>query len=400
MIIRINTIKQFLDNGKSVLILGARGTGKSYYINYLLNDYTEVLKIDLLDNYLYRRYLHLPEQLTKDVEFKINKDYILYIFIDEIQKLPLLLNEVHRCIENFKNRVVFILTGSSARKLKNNNSNLLAGRALFIQFFPLNIFEINAEKNLSKILQYGTLPEAFLENDEYMIKEYLSSYTFIYLKEEILQESVVRNIDVFSRFLEIAAFENGMPVNFSKIAKQVGSSINTVRTHYQILEDTLIAMKIPAWTFSVRKQLQQAAKYYFFDNGIINSLTGELSTELRESSFRYGRLFENYVINEIVRYNAINRCNCKLYHYRTNHGIEIDLIIQRNIKSTPIAVEVKSGKNPVYNDVKQFASFKDDYPDANCIVLCNTPFAYRDNGVSFYPFQKGIKDIFNKNLLL
>jgi predicted AAA+ superfamily ATPase len=393
MVQRINTIKEVLKKKKSVLVLGPRGSGKTYFVNHLLESFNNKLKIDLLDGALYRRYLNKPEQLSKDIEYQLNND-VLYVFIDEVQTIPQLLNEVHRLIERYKGRCVFILTGSSARRLKRNETNLLAGRALFFPFYPFNSSEIDIEKHFSKILQFGTLPEVFLENDIELIKKYLLTYCYVYLKEEILQESVVRNIEGFSRFLELSAIENGMPVNFSKIAKQVGLSTNTVKGHYQIIEDSFLVTRIPAWTYSIKKQLQQSAKYYFFDNGIVNALTGELSTELRESTFRYGRLFENFVINEIIRYNTINELNYRLYHYRTNHGAEIDLILQKNIRSEPVAVEVKSGSNPGISDVKQFRSLRDDYPNAKCVVLCSTPFPYKDNGILFLPYKNGIKEIF------
>jgi uncharacterized protein len=156
----------------------------------------------------------------------------------------------------------------------------------------------------------------------------------------------------------------------------------------------LIAVKIPAWTFSIRKQLLKMPKYYFFDNGVLNSLTGELKTELKESSYRFGRLFENFVVNEIIRYNSLMGFDYNLYHYRTNHGTEIDLILQKNIKSPPIAIEIKSATNPKWTDVKQLAHFHEEFPNSKRIVLCRTLNPYRENEIDFLPFNKGIKQIF------
>ncbi len=243
-------------------------------------------------------------------------------------------------------------------------------------------------------MQYGTLPKSFIEKDIELVEDYLRTYTHIYLKEEIQQESLTRNIDIFSRFLEFAAFENGHPVNYSKIGKQLGISLKTVQGHYQILEDTLIITKIPAWTFSIRKQMIKMPKYYFFDNGVLNSLTGELKTELKESSYRFGNLFENLVINEIIRYNTLMKFDYRLYHYRTNHGMEIDLILQKNIKYPPIAVEIKSGTNPEAVSIKQLKIFKEEFPNSNCYVLCRTPYSYKEDNIIFLPFQDGIKHIF------
>ncbi|ETR68866.1 MAG: AAA+ superfamily ATPase [Candidatus Magnetoglobus multicellularis str. Araruama] len=162
-----------------------------------------------------------------------------------------------------------------------------------------------------------------------MIIEYLKTYAHLYLKEEVLQESIVRNIEGFGRFLEFAAFINGSPVNYTKLARQVGLSNRTIKGYFQILEDTLLVHKIPAWTYSVKKQIQKSAKFYFFDNGLLNALKGELKTDLKEASFRFGHLFENMIINEIIKYNILNNYDYKIYHYRTNHNLEIDLIVQK-----------------------------------------------------------------------
>ena len=394
MIKRYTKIDELIAKNQSVLVLGPRGTGKSFYINNLLSNRTNKLVIDLLGAEAFSKFLKHPEQLSKQVEYQLNNSEQLLVFIDEVQRVPELLNEVHQLIEFHHERIQFILTGSSARKLRRSHANLLAGRAIYIPFYPFNNHEIDLLTCFDKIMQFGTLPKAFLENDPDLIDNYLRSYTHVYLKEEIQQESLTRNIEAFSRFLEFAAFENGQPINYSKIAKQIGVSLKTVQGHYQILEDTLIAVKIPAWTFSIRKQLLKMPKYYFFDNGVLNSLTGELRTELKESSYRFGRLFENFVVNEIIRYNTLMGFDYNLYHYRTNHGTEIDLILQKNIKSPPVAVEIKSAITPASTDVKQLAHFYDEFPDSKRIVLCRTQDPYREHGIDFLPFMTGIKQIF------
>jgi len=324
----------------------------------------------------------------------LKKGGSLCVFIDEIQKVPLLLDEIHLLIEKYKKRVVFILTGSSARKLKSENVNLLAGRAIKIPFFKFSFEEIDVNDNLHKVLQYGLLPEAYTENDLELTVDYLKSYTGTYLQEEILQESRKRNINKFSCFLELAAVSNGTPINYTKISRQTGVADQTIKSHYQILEDTLMVRKIPAWTQSIRKQLQKAPKYFFFDNGIVNALTGELLSELRESSFRYGHLFENFVINEIIKYNEVHNYDFRLYHYRTNHGGEIDLIIQKNASSSPIAIEVKSSTMPSLSDVTALSAFMNEHENARAYVLCRADYPYEENGITFYPFVQGIQQIF------
>ena len=393
---RFTSIGNFLDKKQSVLILGPRGSGKSYYINHLLKPTADKIVFDLLESETYGQLLKNPGFLSKSVGYRLESTENLVVFVDEVQKVLALLDEVHHLIEKFGKRVVFILTGSSARKLRKSHANLLAGRAVYIPFFPFNMMDIDLSNNLERVLQYGALPKAFLEDDLFLVENYLRTYTHIYLKEEVQQESLTRNIDIFSRFLEFAAFENGNPINYSKIAKQLGVSLKTVQGHYQILEDTLLITKIPAWTFSIRKQLIQMPKYYFFDNGVLNSLTGELKTELKESSYRYGNLFENLVVNEMIRYNDLMQLDYKFYHYRTNHGSEIDLILQKSIKSPPIAVEIKSTSFPENINLKPLKNFKNEYSEAQCYVLCRTAFPYRQSGVVFLPFPDGVADIFNR----
>jgi predicted AAA+ superfamily ATPase len=221
--------------------------------------------------------------------------------IDEIQRIPALLNEVQRCIEAFKPNIVFILTGSSARKLKKEDANLLAGRAIKQDFLALSSDEIDFSTDLDAIMLWGTLPEVIQSTDAEFTKHYLNSYVGTYLEEEIKKESEIRNLPGFRRFLDVAASENGRNINYTKIAKSAGISPNTVKDYYTILTDTLLAYELPAWFYSKRKQLQHSSRYYFFDNGIVTALTGHLSTELKPSTYLYGTLFESMVVTELIR---------------------------------------------------------------------------------------------------
>lgn len=391
---RINKLKSLLEKKQSLLILGPRGAGKTWYIKTLLKDSPNTLTLDLLENDVYLKYLKQPSLLRKEIEYILDKTTGLLVFIDEVQKLPVLLDEVHRTIEDFKGHCQFVLTGSSARKLRKAHANLLAGRALYIHFVPFHFREIDFVKHLDKILQYGTLPSAFLEEDEEVVIHYLKTYTDTYLKEEIREEALSRNVADFSKFLELAAFENGSPVNYLKMGRQVGVSDNTIRTHYEILEDTLIATRVPAWTYSLKKQLTHSAKYYFFDNGLINALTGELRTELRKSSYRYGKLFENIAINEILRYNQLEGFDYSYYHYRDSKGGEIDLILQKNIKSPPIAIEIKSTDMPLEKEFPTLLSFQRENPEARLYILCNCKHSFEANGVTYLSFPGGIPELF------
>lgn len=290
---RLNFLK-LIEKGSSVLLLGPRGTGKTNLIKVSLPKMGQHLHIDLLRGGEYQRYLNAPERLGAEVKERLrNMDGNLVVAIDEIQKLPRLLDEVHALIEDHKGHLAFVLSGSSARKLRRGGANLLAGRALSNFLHPLHASELDL--NLAKALRLGTLPAVYFATEEIAIPM-LQSYVSTYLREEIQQESLVRAIDRFGRFLEYAGQVNGEPVNFSKLSKQIGVAGRTVAEYYSILVDTLIAVQLPGWSESVKKQLLQAPKFYFFDCGVLNAINGYLQMDLKESSFLYGRLFETFVI--------------------------------------------------------------------------------------------------------
>lgn len=388
-------IKSFLARQQSVLVLGPRGTGKTYYLSRLLNDFRRTETIDLLNKEVFRNYLSDPSRLYKEIEQSLRLDPTpIVVMIDEVQLLPNLLDEVHRTIENFKPKVAFLLTGSSARKLKREDANLLAGRALKMDFFPLGLDEIQFESHLPSILQWGTLPTVVAEEDLEIRESYLNTYVGTYLIEEIQKEAQIRNLEGFSRFLEIAAAENGQSVNFSRLGRAAHIADVTIKEYFQILCDTLLAFHVPAWSFSKREQLQLSPKYYIFDNGVINSLLGELKSTPRPSTYKFGRLFENLVVGQLFQYRAKNNLSASIYHYRLKKGKEIDLIVQRNPNSAPVAVEIKSANNLSAEEVKQLISFKQTYPDSSVLVICRTDKAYVDQGIEFFGLTDGVQRVF------
>lgn len=317
----------------------------------------------------------------------------MLIFIDEIQLIPKLLNEVHRAIEDFQTQCTFLLTGSSARKLKRENANLLAGRAIRCDFFPISHQEYDFNAHLDQILQWGSLPKALLTKSDAIKTAYLETYVHTYLREEIQRESEIRNLEAFSRFLELAAVYNSKPINFAKIGRAAGVDGKTIKEYFSVLEDTLVAFTLPAWSFSIARQLQSAPKIYLFDNGVINALTGDLRAELSPATYRYGVLFENLVINEINRLRSFEFPDISLYHYRTLNGVEIDVILQKNISTSPVAVEIKSQSAPTLSDVKGLHQFNQDHPEAPRYVICQTPTRYVLEGVVFLPLVEGIKEV-------
>ncbi len=386
-------LSELITAGQSVLVLGPRGTGKTYYLSQSLLNSSNKVQIDLLDELIFQRYLKEPNLLKNEIEAVLRtKTERATVFIDEVQRLPALLNTVHLLLERHKGRITFVLSGSSARKLKRADANLLAGRALKVDFFPLGVDEVNYQDNESKLLQYGSLPFAFTAANPLICRKYLQTYVAVYLQEEIQREAQLRNLEGFSRFLDLAAADNGQPLNFSRIARNAGLSDVTVKDYYAILEDTLLAYRIPAWTYSARKKMLQAAKFYLFDNGVINALLGELNTELRPTTFRFGKLFENFVITQLLQHRAKNDLAVNFYHYRTESGTEIDLILQKNSYSQPVAVEIKSGTAPQPKDVSQLLKFGREYPSSHRVVICRTPVRYEVDSIKFLPLAEGINE--------
>ena len=314
--------------GKSVLLFGPRGTGKSTWIrdrfpdatSYDLLDTREALRLSKDPQALYREVSHLPAGS--------------WVVVDEVQKAPELLNEVHRLIE--LNKLRFVLSGSSARKLRRgNNVNLLAGRARTISLFPLVSRELDLDLELEKILRFGALPEAITGDDP---QEYLRAYTDTYLVQEVQAEALTRNVGAFARFLEIAARQNAQLTNFTSIARDAAISRHTVQNHFQILIDTLLGFWLPAWKLkSANKQVTQS-KFYFFDSGVARALTGRLSfPPTREES---GALLETFILAELRAYLAYSGKHNPLSFWRNYDGTEVDLICET--ENGCVAVEIKA----------------------------------------------------------
>jgi uncharacterized protein len=335
MVNRALSLTSLLGTRNSAFLFGPRGSGKTSLAKGFLAKRPNSREIDLLDPDNFSRYLTTPARLGEELERDLTKSgKPLVVFIDEIQRLPELLNVVHRLYEKHKGRLQFLLTGSSARKLKRGAANLLGGRLWTLKLHPLTHRE--GVVDLERALQFGTLPAAYLSNDN--PERMLRSYVDTYLKEEVLQEGLVRQTAGFVRFLEVAAQAHGEPVNHAKLARQCGVSLQTAQEFFSILVDTLIAFRLDGWSHSVRKQLRQAPKYYFFDCGVLNAARGELRTELKPSSYRFGKLFETWVILETIRLNDYLEADLRLHYWRTNTGMEVDLLLSRGTAAPHLAV--------------------------------------------------------------
>lgn len=355
-----------LTKSHSFFLFGPRGCGKSTLLQTQYKT-KKSLYLDLLESRTETRYHRDPDLLYKDVKARKNVDWVI---IDEVQKVPKLLDLVHKCIEEFK--IKFILTGSSARKLKRGGANLLAGRAFLYHLYPLTAAEIGDEFDLEFALKWGTMPSLFALLQEDEKTNYLFSYTRNYIREEILVEQIVRNVEGFRAFLEIAAQMNTKPLNFSKISRDVGVDSKTVQTYYQILEDTLIGFILPAYHRSVRKAQSFQPKFYFFDIGVVRSLDGTLGADPAPGTSSYGCYFESFVINEIYRVNSYSQKYFMLSHYETSTSQEIDLILTKAKKI--IAIEIKSSARVDQTEVAAFERRAKGFAAAKLYYLSNDSF--------------------------
>jgi len=324
--------------------------------------------IDLLDPDIEERYCKRPALLERDLMEQPQS--VMRIVIDEIQKVPKLLDVVHRLMNNKK--WTFVLTGSSARKLKRGAADLLAGRAFVYHLHPFTAVELGSAFSLDKALRWGTLPAILESADDAQRIEYLRAYAHTYLREEIVAEQAVRNLPPFRRFLEVAAQSNGKIINFSRIADDVGVATATVQSYFTILEDTLVGFLLPGHHVSVRKQQSTAPKFYFFDTGVKRALEGTLHADVVQGTYAYGEAFEHLLLLEMVRANEYRRLDWKFSYLRTNHGAEIDVVIERP-GVAPMLVEVKSADSIADRDVSTLNRFASDMPGSECWCLSRDP---------------------------
>jgi predicted AAA+ superfamily ATPase len=333
-----NLLKQ-----KSFFLFGPRATGKTSLIREQLS--ANVLIINLLRSDMFLRLSADPSLLEEIVDTRTNDETI--VVIDEVQKVPILLNEVHRLIEEKK--IKFLLTGSSARKLRKSDVNLLAGRAWEAHLFPLTRQEI-PNFSLQRYLAFGGLPSVYLSENP---REELIAYVDTYLKEEIQAEAVVRKIQAFSRFLTVSALTSGRILNFSSLSNDIGIPAVTIREYYQILEDTLIGFLLPAWTKTEKRKPMSTAKFYFFDVGVMHQLA-DIHT-IEPNTDVYGQAFEHFIAMELSAYLSYNRKNLALSFWAAQNGQEVDFIV-----GDDIAIEIKSTKTVTAKHLKGLKALQEE----------------------------------------
>ncbi|MEI8347789.1 MAG: ATP-binding protein [Pseudomonadota bacterium] len=317
----------------SIFLLGPRMTGKTY----LLKEMDVDVYIDLLDVNKELELRSNPKLFWEQIEALPNRSNII---IDEIQKVPELLDYIHKAIEEKKHK--FILSGSSARKLKKQSANLLAGRALDYKLWPLTIEEIAKKIPLTKIVELGSLPKVcqlLAQKNEEEAQDILRTYTNLYLKEEIQQESIVRKLASFQRFFAVAAQSHGEVVEYANIASECSVPSSTVKEYFQILEDTLVGFFL--WPYNRSERKKARPKFYFFDNGVVRAIQGRLNA--KPGPDELGHLFEAFFVNEVRRINSYLKKDFNLSLWRQDK-YEIDLVISRGSKML-MAFEIKSGKN-------------------------------------------------------
>ncbi len=350
-------IAKFLEKSKkSILLLGPRQTGKSTLAASLNPDLT----INLARETSYLEFSSNPYELEERVAM-LNQGTVV---IDEVQRLPSLLNTVQAIIDEKNNKIRFILTGSSARKLKRGKANLLPGRVHAFHLGPLTCEELNYAVDLKTALTFGMLPGVVTEKSAEEKMMTLKSYAAIYLKEEIQAEALTKNIEGFSRFIYIVAAEATHFLDFTKLSSEARIPRQSAVRYFEILEDTMIVHRCESFSNSHRKRLLKHPKFFFFDVGVLNGLLGNFSV----SSDRIGYLFEHFIFNQMVESAASNNESIRISSYRTQHGAEVDFILEKN--NEVIAIEVKASKNISTQDLRGLKNFKEYYgKSARAIVL-------------------------------
>lgn len=377
-----------LPKRESLFLFGARGTGKSTLIKQAFSNTKHVL-FNLLDPEQEEQFSMDPNELQAQV-LALPKD-VTHIIIDEVQKIPKLLDLVHKLIEDTSKK--FILTGSSARKLKRGGANLLAGRAFVYHLFPFSFLELGDNFELDRALTRGLLPKIqFFDSDEYRFK-FLQAYTNTYLKEEVWSEQIIKKLNPFRKFLEVSAQSNGKIINYANIARDVGVDDKTIAEYFSILEDTLIGFFIEPFHNSFRKRLSSKPKFYYFDPGVVRSLTRQLSIPLKTGTSNYGEVFEHFIITECLKLAAYYKPEYRFSYLRTKDDVEIDLVVER--PGLPILfIEIKSAGSVALQDLSNFIKITNDFGECEAVCFAKVSISKIYDNITVMPWQFGIKKFF------
>ncbi|MBL7071852.1 MAG: ATP-binding protein [Candidatus Omnitrophica bacterium] len=359
---------------KSLFLFGPRQTGKSCLI---ANTLSKFRSYDMLDSDIYLTLSREPKRLEQEI--RPNEKIVI---IDEIQKLPFLLDEVHRIIEKYG--IHFLLTGSSARKLRRGGVNLLGGRARSRYLHPFIFSELKERFHLLKALNNGLVPSIYFSDSP---EQDLKAYAGDYIKEEVAAEGLTRNIPAFSRFLQVAAMCNGLLINFTNISNDAQVPSSTVQEYFQILRDTLIGFDVPAWKKSLKRKPISTSKFYFFDVGVMRYLQNR--SILKDGSPEFGDAFETYLAHELKAFVDYNNLG-ELYYWRSKSGYEVDFVIDDRI-----AVEVKAKKNVSQRDLRGIIALKEEKKLAHYTVVCLEKRPRVIQGINILPWKDFLRQLWN-----
>ena len=362
-------------NGRqSFFLFGPRGTGKT---TWLKQRFPDAIYLDLLDHALYLELLARPQRL-RDL---IPPGYDGWVVVDEVQRTPLVLNEVHRLIE--ADGLRFILSGSSARSLRRRGVNLLGGRARTHHLYPLTAVEAGADFALERALIHGQLPSVYTQPDP---DAYLASYVENYLRQEVLEEGRTRNLATFSRFLESASFSQATPLNVAEVARDVGVDRKTASAYFDLLEDLLIATRVPVFTKRAKRRMTTHTKFFLFDVGVYRAIrpTGPLDSPEQID----GPALETLVFQELSAAIAYRALKLDLFFWRTASGTEVDLVAYGG--DGLFAIEVKRTRTIRRADLHGLKQFRTDYPMARCVLLFGGDRTEHRDGIELLPLAEAL----------
>lgn len=362
---------------KSVFLFGPRQCGKSSLLDHTLKD---ARVFDLLSS---ETFLNLSSN-PKYLESCCTDDRP--VVIDEIQKLPGLLDEVHRLIE--RKGLRFVLTGSSARKLRQRGVNLLGGRARVKRLHPFSAVELGCEFNLDRAVNYGLLPSVWFSEEP---DEDLADYVDEYLRQEIIAEGATRNLPAFSRFLEVAALSSGEQIDYTSIANDAKVPRTTVQEYFRILKETLLADEVPVWKQGIRRKTVETAKFYLFDTGVSRRLSRR--QPVVPLTQEYGHLFEAWVQHELRSYLDCTTRDGMIEYWRTTNGTEVDFVVGS------CAIEVKSGNRIAQGDLKGLKAIVDEGKFAHRVVVCRESTPRIVDGIEILPYQDFINRLWSGDLI-
>ena len=359
---------------QSFFLFGPRGTGKTAWLR---ERFAGAPFFDLLDSATYTELLASPRRL----EDRIPAKYRGWIVIDEIQRVPELLNEVHRLIE--ARRLKFVMTGSSARKLRARGVNLLAGRALTRHMHPLTAAELGGDFDLRRAVRFGALPFACTTDRP---QEYLASYVSTYLREEVQQEGLTRNLAAFGRFLEAASFSQGSVLNMSAVARECGVHGKVAEAYFGILEDLMIAVRLPVFARRAKRRLVAHPKFYFFDAGVFGAIRPRGPLDSPEEAG--GIALETLVLQQLRAVNDYGSLGYSLHYWRTAVGEEVDFVLygERGM----LAFEVKSSARLRTEDYRGLQRLREDYPSARCYLLYPGTRRWHERGIDVLPLNEAL----------